>query len=173
MRTFMKIIDHIVHELELRLKAINQEREAVGVPPCKKAEIAVLGQMSLLMDKSASKALPLAATMDIDALIKGDETARQELLIIIKTKGLVLDDLSSEIWLPKDAAFIEYYDSHLLRVTYLDPISALTSKAVKAREKNRVLIKTALAHYGAELQNKIESNGGDVAYFTQKQDIKL
>lgn len=169
----MKIIDNIVQELELRLKAINQEREAMGAHPCKKSEITVLGQMSLLMDKSASRALPLAATMDIDALIKGDEAARQALLAIIKTKGLVLDDLSGEIWIPNDATFIEYHDSHLLRVTYLDPISTLTSKAVKAREKNRVLIKAALAHYGAALQNKIESNGGDVAYFTQKQDVKL
>lgn len=169
----MKLVDQIIKELEVRLDAANKEREEMGAAPFKKSEITVLGQMSLMMDKEASKLLPLAATADLDALIKGDSIARTQLQSIIKAKGLVLDDLSTEVWIPKGAKFIKYYDSDLLKVSYLDPLSALTSKAIKAKEKNRVLITEALKHYGDKLKSKITENGGSIDYFSQRQGLKL
>jgi predicted nucleic acid-binding protein len=169
----MKIIDQIIEELESLLDSANKQRENMGTPPFKKAEITILGQFSLLMDKSASTLLPLAATADLDALVTGDSIARTLLQSIIKTKALVLDDLSGEIWIPKEAKFIEYYESPLLKVKYLDPISALVSKAIKAKEKNRILVAEALKHYGDSLKDKIIANGGNIEYFTSNQKLKL
>lgn len=169
----MKLFDEIIKELEILLERENLERLEMGSSPAKKSVITVLGQMSLLLDRLASTSLPLMATVDIDALIQGDDAARQYLINIIKLKGLVLDNLSSEIWIPDDAVFLDYYDSNLIKINYIDPISALTSKAIKAKEKNRYLIKHALSYYGDTLKNKILFYGGDINYFITDEKLKL
>jgi hypothetical protein len=91
--------------------------------------------------------------------------AADKLRSILKSKGLVYDELSKEIWLPDNAIFIPYYSSENLTVSYLDPISALTSKAIKAREKNRFLIRRALEVFGKALTQEITRYGGDLNYF--------
>lgn len=169
----MKLFDEIIEEVEILLEKENLERNEMGAPPVKKTIINILGQMSLLLNETTSTSLPLMATADIDAIIKGDTIVRQYLLNIIKPKGLRLDDLSSEIWIPEDATFHEYYESNLLKVNYIDPISALTSKAIKAKEKNRFLIKHALKYYGNSLSNKILFYGGDIKYFNDDEKLKL
>lgn len=47
----------------------------------------------------------------------------------------------------------------------IDPLFALCSKAIKAREKNRILIAQALKVYGKSLVRLIEKYGGDLEYF--------
>jgi len=79
----------------------------------------------------------------------------------------VYDELSAEVWIPDEAEFITYYDSDDLSVCYLDPLSALTSKAVKAKEKNRPLIVKALKYYGKRLADKIREYG-DLDFFVDK-----
>ena len=46
-----------------------------------------------------------------------------------------------------------------------DPISVLVSKAIKAKEKNRILIGYALRTFGGDLAKAIERYGGDLGYF--------
>lgn len=169
----MKIFDEIISELETILEKENLERNELGSPPVQKSVITVLGQMSLMLDKTAAISLALIATADIDAIIQGDSVLRNYFLKIIKQKGLKLDDLSSEIWIPEEATLLKYYQSPLLTIQYLDPVSALTSKAIKAKEKNRYLIKQALEHYGEELKSKILLYGGDIDYFLNDEKLKL
>lgn len=153
-----------MEQLDAELTRINSERGLEDLPSLKTVEIKILGQMSLLMDPSAKNINP-TATRDLDALIIGDFVAANALRSILKSKGLVYDELSKEIWLPDNAQFIPYYNSDNLIVSYLDPISALTSKAIKAKEKNRFLIRRALGIFGEALALEICKYGGDINYF--------
>lgn len=150
-----KILTQIISSLEQLIETTNSERFKDDVPRLDKIDIKVLGQFSLMADPEASKKLPLVATMDFDALIQGDWSARTLLKIALAKFNLEYDDLSKEIWLPDDAKFIGLYDSNTLKVSYLSAVDALTSKAIKAPEKNKNLIDQSLKIY-PELKIKIE-----------------
>ncbi len=167
----MEQVNQLIEELEKRLYQRRAEFEDYpGI--LDKLELRILGQMSLLMNKELSARLNLTATVDLDAMIDGRSEVVQELRTVLKQQGLRYDELSKEIWLPDGAQYIEYYDSPYLRVLYLDPISALTSKAVKAKEKNRYLIRDALKVYGDELSEKLTQYGVDLNYFEQTGKIE-
>lgn len=165
----MELIKQVIEELE---KAIIEELDSYDDKDISfaKTEIKILGQFALLLDEEASKNLPLVATMDVDALLKGEWFVQKTLRDSLKAKGLEYDELSGEIWIPKGEEFITYYDSEYLKLSYLDPISTLTSKAIKAKEKNRPLLKEALAYYGDKLSNRIKNHGGDLEYFTSENE---
>jgi hypothetical protein len=142
-----KILSKIISSLEELIETTNSERFKDDLPCLEKIEIKVLGQFSLMADPVASRKLPLVATRDFDALIKGDWSARTLLRIALAEFNLEYDDLSKEIWLPDDAKFIEMHDSNTLKVSYLSALDALTSKAVKAPDKNKNLISKSLEIY--------------------------
>lgn len=172
----MALIDELISEVTSKLSAENIERRESGVPELPLYGIKILGQMSLLMDPDASKLLPLAMTVDLDALLTGsrqESYLRTILKEILNKRGLDYDDLSSEIWLPSDAIFIKYFENHLLIVERLDPISALTSKAIKAPEKNKELLRHALGVYGEPLKQKILQHGGSLDLFNRRTKTKL
>ncbi|MCB9026436.1 MAG: hypothetical protein H6625_08985 [Bdellovibrionaceae bacterium] len=53
-----------------------------------------------------------------------------------------------------------------MKIKLLDPESALVSKAVKAKDKNKVLILDAIAsECFPNLARRIQDNGGDLKYF--------
>ncbi len=166
----MKLIDEILKELEAAIKNHNTERESEGLPSLPRLEIKLLGQFSLMVDPKASRNLTLASTMDVDALIHGEYVLKQDLKYILKRKGLKLDELSGEIWIPPESKFIPLYRSKYISCSYLDPISSLVSKAIKAKEKNRLLIRDAIASFGKPLVKLIEKHGGDASYFQENHE---
>jgi hypothetical protein len=168
----MKQMDKIIKDLEAEFRSYSVE---LGDDLTKELtiEVQVLGQTSLLMDNVIPSKISLTRTNDLDALVKGRSLELVIFRKVLKSNGLVLDELSSDIWIPKGASFVPYYDSSAVKVSYLDPISALVSKAVKAKEKNRVLISDALVVLGESLASKIRSNGGDIGYFTESQKRSL
>jgi hypothetical protein len=166
----MKLIDEILKELEESIKRHNAERESEGLPSLPRIEIKLLGQFSLMVDPKASRNLTLASTMDVDALIHGEYVLEQDLKNILKRKGLELDELSGEIWIPPGGKFIPLYQSRYISCSYLDPISSLVSKAIKAKEKNRLLIRDAIVSFGKPLLKSIEKHGGDVSYFQEDHE---
>lgn len=168
----MKLIDDIIEELEKGIEAKHREFSDEGLLS-EKVKIQILGQMSLLMNPDVNSRIPLLGTQDVDALLKGRWDQTKIFRDVLNSKGLTFDELSSEVWLPKEAEFIEYYDSLYVNVSYLDPISALTSKAIKAAEKNKSLISDALKVYGDILAAKITSYGGDVSFFAVSKKLKL
>ena len=105
------------------------------------------------------------ATRDFDAILRGDWFAIAALRSILSANGLVYDELSEEIWLPTFSTFIPYYRSSHLEVSYLDPLPTLTSKSIKAKEKNRFLIRDALTVLGETLEQAIIHCGGDISFF--------
>ncbi len=160
----MDIIRAIVAQVDEELSRLTDERRSEDLPGLKPLEIKVLGQMCLLMDPVGQSLNP-AATRDIDALLMGDLLAVNIFRAVINSHNLVYDELSKEIWLPEAAAFIPYHSSEHLIVSYLDSISALTSKAIKAKEKNRYLIRKGLEVFGKPLEEAIVRYGGDINYF--------
>jgi hypothetical protein len=148
-------------ELEIR-KELGDERSIHG-------EIILLGQLSLLANQSIKKdllsELKLFATTDIDVLVKGEWVIQKALRKISKQFNLEFDELSSEIWIPADAQFIAIYEGEIITVKAIDPESAILTKAIKAKEKNRILVRDALRIYGSQLANRITENGGDLSYF--------
>lgn len=167
----MKLIDKIINDLEEELRLRREELDEDFI--INKIEIQMLGQMSLLMNKDITTKMTIAYTNDVDALLKAGSGEFQVFRKVVKSNGLASDELGEEVWTPKDAKFLDYYDSTYVKVTYLDPISALTSKAIKAKEKNRILVRDALKIFGDTLATKIISNGGDLEYFKLSKSVKL
>lgn len=160
----MDIIRSLITQLDAVLGADTDTRRQEGLPGLYPLEVKVLGQMSLLMDPIGIKLNPIA-TRDFDAILRGDWLAIAALRSILSANGLVYDELSEEIWLPKFSTFIPYHRSPHLEVSYLDPLSTLTSKAIKAKEKNRFLIRDALTVLGEPLEQAIIHCGGDISFF--------
>lgn len=164
----MELMKVIITEVDEKLTRRIHQHRSEELPTLKPLEIKILGQMSLMMDPIGATLNP-ASTRDVDALVIGDMLAVNIFREVLKSKGLVYDELSKEIWLPERATFLPFHSSEYLSVSYLDPISALTSKAVKAKEKNRFLVKRGLELFGQELQKEIVRYGGDITYFKQRR----
>ena len=84
MYTTQRLLHRMFTELDKRLQKINEKRRKEGSLGFPKAEICLLGQMSLLANKEASLILSLAQTGDMDALLKMDHAFKQELKAILK-----------------------------------------------------------------------------------------
>jgi hypothetical protein len=158
----------IFKELDERIEAENAELEAMGGMKIRPVEVQILGQITLLANEMVASILPLARTNDLDAVIKNTQGFVTRVLIkeILPNHGLHLDSDSEYIWIPPGSEFELFHDFKNVRVKLLDPESALVSKAVKAKEKNKVLIVDAIASGEfLNLVQRIEENGGDLEYF--------
>lgn len=153
-------------ELDKRIRDINTARREEGSSTLAAAEIRLLGQLSLWVNEEVRATLALAATADVDALLVMDAVIKQEFRTILARRGLVYDDDSHLVWLAPGSHFARIFHSARLTVLALDPESALVSKAVKAPQKNRFLVREAIAS-GAfpTLVARIEECGGRLADF--------
>jgi hypothetical protein len=142
MKTAYDRLRKIFSTLDKRVKEINRSHLKEGLRPVLKSEVKLLGQMSSLVDEKVSAILSLAQTADMDALLKMDHIVKLELKKILSKEGLVYDEDSPLIWIPKDSKFNELFKFDHVKVTSIDPESALVSKAVKAAKKiNRLFAK--------------------------------
>ena len=127
-----------------------------------------MGQMSLLANKKVSLLLSLAQTADMDALLTMDHVLKEELKTCLRKHGLVYDEDSHLIWIPKGATFDDLFDLKNVIVKAIDPMSALVSKAVKAPQKNKQLIREAIASGKFPgLADRIETDGGNLDFFAK------
>ncbi|MGE0526724.1 MAG: hypothetical protein AB7G93_01980 [Bdellovibrionales bacterium] len=158
----------IFTELNERMTAENVEREEAGAMKLRPVEVRILGQVTLLANEMAAQVLPLQMTNDLDVVIEQAQGFITKVLKeeILPRYGLELDSDSSLVWIPSGSAFEPFWDSRYVHVKLLDPESALVSKAVKAKEKNKVLIVDAIASERfPNLVRRIQENGGDLEYF--------
>jgi hypothetical protein len=131
-------------------------------------EVLILGQFTLLANDVAARVLTLQRTNDLDAVIKENDWNIRRILDkeILRKHGLELEPQSDDIWIPPGAKYDLLQDFKNVRVKLLDPESALVSKAVKAKKKNKILIIDAVASGEfPTLVERIEKNGGDLEYF--------
>ena len=169
----MNELKEVFVALDHAISSENVSRDSMGGLELRSATIRILGQMSLLLNDSVSKQFNLFATQDVDAHVLGESFVIQTFKKLLADRGLEFDFLSTEIWLPLDATYIPVYEGDKLRCEILDPISALVSKAVKAPEKNKLLIRSALEIYGEDLARKIKAYGGDISMFQQTQKLRF
>ncbi len=131
-----------------------------------RSEVSLLGQMSLLANEKISMVLPLAQTGDLDAFLTMEYVVKEELKVILKAHGLLYDEDSPLIWVPKNAEFGELFSFENLMVKVIDAESALVSKAVKAPAKNKQLIRQAIASgVFSGLVDRILEGGGKLEDF--------
>lgn len=162
---YMKLFDQILSKLEKEIAALNQERVKEGRFRLSKAKITLLGQFSLLANPKVSALLNIPATLDVDAKIEADWVIQDAFKKILKSEGLEYDEDSELIWIPPNSTFESLHESPLVECTSISPIYGLLSKAIKAKEKNRILVRDAIAIFGEELVNLITKYGGDPEYF--------
>lgn len=169
MKTFTDRLRKIFTLLDQRITILNQERKEMGSPQITCAQIELLGQMSLLSNEMVSHQITLADTADMDAHLKTEYVVEKELRRLLQEHGLIYDESSGEVWIPPNTRFEPLFNFSNVVVTRIDPESALVSKAVKAREKNRILIQEAIAtNIFPKLTERIEKNGGDITYFLEE-----
>lgn len=164
------VLEKIFHELDLRVDEENETRYETryesGAARISVAEIKVLGQTSLLAQPEFTFDLDLAQTGDLDAQLKCDHFIKSELKKILPKYHLIYDDDSELIFIPAKSEFTQLSQYKNLVVKVIDPESALVSKAVKAPEKNKQLVRAALA--GGKFLNladRIVKEGGALEFF--------
>ncbi len=156
----------ILNELDRWLAGEKNRRRKEGGPYIPKVEILLLGQMGLLAHPSdLSVKLHLVGTIDVDAKVSADRFVVKEFGRILKDHDLEYDEDSEKVWVPPKSTQTMIHDSLHLKCDVLDPIYLLTSKAIKAKEKNRFLVQEALVLFGNELEELIVRHGGDLDYF--------
>lgn len=150
-------------KLDQSVEKENLRRRNDGVLPLKRSKVIILGQMSLLVDSKVAARLALAQTGDMDAKLDMDFFVKQELKKFLAEKGLVYDEDSDKIFIPKNSSELELFEFRNVVVKRLDPESVLVSKAVKAPDKNRPLIQDATASLVfPNMLSRIEEEGGDL-----------
>jgi hypothetical protein len=145
---------------------MNQARRHDGLRALPRARVRILGQISLLVDERASAVLNLTQTADLDATLRMDNAVKEELRSLLRSSGYVYDEDSPLIWIPEDAVFYRFVDLNNIVVESIDPESTLVSKAIKAPERNRQLIRQAIAsNEFPTLVDRILKNGGKLEEF--------
>ena len=166
MRTVSGQLKQLFVELDQRVEALNQTRKVEGSFPLSKSKVQLLGQMSLLANERVSMILWLAQTGDMDALLSMDGIVKEELKNVLKRQGFIYDEDSHLIWTPPGTKFEALFDLKNVLVEAIDAESALVSKAVKAPEKNKQLIREAIAaDEFPTLVDRILRHGGKLENF--------
>lgn len=158
----------IFKELDERILTENKERKETGAARIDPVEVRILGQVTLLANKMVAEILPLQMTNELDATITKTQGFVTKVLTkeILPKYDLELDTDSNLVWIPPESHFELFWDSKFVMVKLLDPESALVSKAVKAKEKNKILIIDAIASERfPNLIQRIQDNNGDLEFF--------
>lgn len=164
----LSLLKSILEELDVVIEAENRRRQDEGGLVIGRTQIQVLGQLGLMTHPDfPNHRITLLGTADMDAKVRAEWFARQQLEILLKKHDLELDALANEIWVPDESTFTEVYNSNRIQCEILDPIYVLTSKAIKAKAKNRLLIRDALEEFGKPLEDLIKKYGGTLAYFKE------
>lgn len=161
----MKKFNQILLRLEQEIETLNQVRVDNGGFRLPKAKITLLGQFSLIANPKISALLNIPATIDVDAKIEADWAIKVAFKKILKSEGLEYDEDSELIWIPPKSTFELLHDSPLVECKSIGPIYGLLSKAIKAKEKNRILVRDAIALFGVEFVEMLIEHGGDPEYF--------
>ena len=162
------LLKTVFAELDSRIEEVNRERRKEEGFPLPKAEVKLLGQMSLLTNEKISSLVTLAQTGDLDALLKMESVVKELLKELLRKRGLLYDEDSYLIWIPDGAKFERVFSFKNVLVTSIDPESALVSKAIKAPVKNKQLIREAIVSGKfSRLVERIEKAGGDLESFAK------
>jgi hypothetical protein len=163
-----KLIKKIFTDLDQAIELENLQRLKDGTLAIQKSEVLLLGQMSLMVNDSVAPFLDLIQTGDMDARLRMDYFTKTKLMDLLEANGLVYDEDSHLIWIPEKTKEIEVFKFKYIEVKLIDAESALVSKAIHAPEKNKHLIRQAIASGKfPDLVNRIIENNGQLDYFLE------
>ena len=156
-----RLIKKIFTDLNQFIELENLQRLKEGTLTIPKSEVIIFGQMSLMLNESVATILNLIQTGDMDAKLRMDYFTKNKLLELLKSNGLVYDEDSHLVWIPEDAKVIELFNFNNIEVKMIDAESTLVSKAIHAPQKNKQLIRQAIASgkFPALVDRIIENNG--------------
>lgn len=156
----------IFKKLNDQLETQNEQRREAGSKLIQRSSITILGQTSLLIQEKLTYMLSLVQTGDLDAKMDAEYVVIENLKEILPEYGLIYDEDSELIFIPKNSWFNPFINLSLVEVKVIDPESALVSKAVKAPQKNIQLIRQAIAsELFPNLAQRIIDSGGDLKKF--------
>ena len=165
------LIKKIFTELNQIIELENLQRLKDGTLRIPKSEVIIFGQMSLMVNESVSTILNLIQTADMDAKLRMDSFTKTKLISLLEENGLVYDEDSHLIWIPEKAKEIEVFKFKNIKVKLIDAESALVSKAIHAPQKNKHLIRQAIASGEfPTLVNRIDENHGKLDYFLEENN---
>jgi hypothetical protein len=110
------------------------------------------------------------ATVDFDEHLIGEPPLEDLFKKVLREHGLSYDEQSRYIWLPKETEYETLYSSEILLVTSPLPIYLIVSKAVKAPEKNKSLVRDAIVMYGDELLHLLEKYEVPIHFFLEEME---
>ena len=158
----------IFTDLNLAVELENFQRLKDGTLIIPKSEVLLLGQMSLMLNESVAAFLNLIQTADMDAKLRMDYFTKNKLLDLLKAKGLVYDEDSHLVWIPENTKVIELFRFKNIEVKLIDAESILLSKAIHAPQKNKQLIRQAIASGKfPDLVDRIIENNGKLDFFLE------
>ena len=165
----LSLLKTLFEDLDAWIATENVRRHGNGDFAFRKCEIKLLGQMSLLANEKVNAILKLVGTVDLDAhLEQMDHLIKMKMIELLNKNKLVYDEDSEKIWIPRGSQFQALHKLDNLLVSIIDPESALVSKAIKAKYKNKQLIQDAIASENFQnLIDRIEANGGDLNFFLE------
>jgi len=151
----------IFSDLNQAVELENLRHLKEGTLAIPKSEVLLFGQMSLMLNETAATILNLIQTGDMDAKLQMDYFTKKKLLGLLKSNGLVYDEDSHLVRLPDNAQVLELFKFKNIEVKLIDAESTLVSKAVHAPQKNKQLIRQALASgkFPALADRIVENNG--------------
>lgn len=160
------VLMEIFNKLNDQLEADNAERREESSRLIQKALIKILGQTSLLIQPELTYQLSLVQTGDLDAKLDAEHAVKTRLKEILPEYKFIYDEDSEMVFIPDGSSFAEFVDLSMVKVLVIDPESALVSKAVKAPDKNRQLIREAIASGDYKnLIDRIIKEGGNLKNF--------
>jgi hypothetical protein len=115
-----KLIKKIFTLLDKQVEKENVERREVGSLPLPKSKVIILGQTSLLLDKKLSAKLELLQTADLDAKLEMNYFVKVRLQEILKENGMVYDEDSDKVFIPKGSKELEIFKFKNVVVRRLD-----------------------------------------------------
>ncbi len=123
---------------------VDEAREAVreGMASPRACTIRVHGQMALV---EREVKLNLVATQDVDVSGKLSGVARKEFEKLLAKRGLVLDPVGHEAWMPEETQYETFFSGRFVTLKVADEECVLLSKAAKAPKKNGALLTEYLA----------------------------
>ena len=162
------LIKKIFTELNQAIELENLQRLREGTLTIPKSEVLIFGQMSLMVNESVATILNLAQTGDMDAKLRMDYFAKKKLMDLLSANGLVYDEDSHLTWIPGKAKEVQLFGFKNIEVKLLDAESTLVSKAIHAPQKNKQLIRQAIASDKfPDLVDRIIENNGKLDFFLE------
>jgi hypothetical protein len=163
-----KLMKKIFTELNQAVESENLRRLEEGILTIPHSEILIFGQMSLMLNESVVEILNLIQTGDMDAKLRMDYFTKSKLIDLIEKNGLVYDEDSPLIWIPENAKLIGLFKFKNIEVKLIDAESTLVSKAIHAPQKNKQLIRQAIASGKfPDLVDRIVENNGKLDFFLE------